>query len=81
MKIETSEKSRLVAFLLSFFLGVWGVHRFYVGKSGSGIAMLLISLTFIGLAVTLIWNLVDDIMILTGNFTDGEGKKVSDWKA
>lgn len=34
-------KSKLVAFLLWFFLGWLSVHRFYVGKFGSGILYLL----------------------------------------
>ena len=38
---DISPKSRLVALLLCFFLGPLGVHRFYVGKIGTGILMLL----------------------------------------
>ena len=33
----SSPKSRLVAFLLCFFLGELGIHRFYVGKVGTGL--------------------------------------------
>ena len=65
---ETSEKKRLVAFLLCFFLGPLGVHRFYVRKVGSGIAQIL---TFGGLGI---WVLIDLIMILCGAFT--QTKKV-----
>lgn len=36
-----SPKSRIVALLLCFFFGVFGVHRFYVGKAGTGILYLL----------------------------------------
>ncbi len=39
--VKSSEKERLVAFLLCFLLGGLGVHRFYVGKVGSGIAQIL----------------------------------------
>ena len=38
---ESSEKKRLVAFLLCFFLGALGVHRFYVGKVGTGVVQIL----------------------------------------
>jgi TM2 domain-containing membrane protein YozV len=68
-----TDKRILPAFLLCFFLGVFGVHRFYVGKIGSGVAQLL---TLGGLGV---WALVDFIMILCGAFTDGEGNKITLW--
>ena len=41
-----SEKSNVTALLLCFFLGVLGVHRFYVGKIGTGVLQLV---TFGGL--------------------------------
>jgi len=57
--------------LLSIFLGGLGVHRFYVGKTGSGIAMLL---TGGGCGV---WAIIDIISIVTGKFTDGEGNVIA----
>ena len=74
-----TDKRILPAFLLAFFIGPLGIHRFYVGKTGSGVAMLVISLTLFGLIVTGIWALVDWIMILCGSFTDGNGKKITLW--
>ncbi|RPJ05261.1 MAG: TM2 domain-containing protein [Deltaproteobacteria bacterium] len=68
-----SPKSRLAAALLCFFLGVFGAHRFYVGKAGTGILMIL-TLGGVG-----IWALVDLIFIVTGSFRDGEGKRVYHW--
>jgi len=68
-----SPKSRTVAAVLAFFLGVLGVHRFYVGKVGTGVAQLL---TGGGLGV---WTLVDFIMILVGNFKDKEGQTLINW--
>ena len=62
-----SEKGKGTAALLCFFLGSLGVHRFYVGKVGTGIAMLL-TLGGIG-----IWTLIDFIIILCGNFKDKYG--------
>ena len=38
---QVSDKSRLAAALLCWFVGVFGIHRFYVGKVGTGVAMLL----------------------------------------
>jgi len=70
---ETSSKKRTVALVLCFFLGVIGIHRFYVGKTGTGIAQIL---TLGGLGI---WTLIDLIMILVGSFTDADGKKVATW--
>ena len=71
-----SDKQLLVTLLLAIFVGTFGIHRFYVGKIGSGIAMLLLTLSFIGLLVTGIWALIDIIIIATGNFKDKEGRLV-----
>jgi TM2 domain-containing membrane protein YozV len=37
----SGEKSRIVAALLAFFLGFWGIHKFYLGKNSAGLWMLL----------------------------------------
>ena len=68
-----TDKRILPAFLLCFFLGVFGAHRFYVGKIGSAIAMLL---TFGGLGI---WMLIDLIMIVTGSFKDENGIRITEW--
>lgn len=70
-----SHYSRTVALLLCLFLGGFGAHRFYVGKSGSAVLMLILSLCGVGW----IWSLIDLIMILTGSFTDDHGRYVSSW--
>lgn len=54
-------------FFLCLFLGTFGVHRFYVGKTKSGILMLL---TFGGLGL---WSMYDLVMVFFGNFKDAEG--------
>lgn len=63
-------KSWLAALLLCLFFGVLGVHRFYTGRVGSGIAQLV---TFGGCGI---WTLVDFIRIITGSFTDVKGNKL-----
>jgi TM2 domain-containing membrane protein YozV len=69
-----SPKSRLAAALLAFFLGALGVHRFYVGKIGTGIAIILTLGGFFG-----IWPLIDLIMILVGSFKDKQERYVANW--
>ncbi|MBQ9888681.1 MAG: NINE protein [Bacteroidales bacterium] len=65
-----SDKNWVTTFLLCFFLGILGVHRFYVGRVGSGIAMIL---TMGGLGI---WLFVDFIVIICGNFKDKYGKVI-----
>jgi TM2 domain-containing membrane protein YozV len=62
-----SEKGFVPTILLCFFLGALGIHRFYVGKIGTGIVQLL---TLGGFGI---WTLVDFIMVVTGNFKDSRG--------
>lgn len=71
--MEKSDKKILPAFLLCWFLGIFGAHRFYTGKIGTGILMIF---TLGGLGI---WTLIDFIMIIIGSFTDSEGKKLVDW--
>jgi TM2 domain-containing membrane protein YozV len=68
-----SEKRILPAFLLCFFFGAFGFHRFYVGKIGTGVLQVL---TLGGLGI---WALVDFIMIIIGAFTDKQGSKITQW--
>jgi len=68
-----SPKSRLVTLLLCFFLGVIGIHRFYVGKIGTGI-LYIITFGFFGIGV-----LIDFILILLGSFRDSYGMMIKNW--
>lgn len=66
-----SSKSGLVALLLCVFLGVFGIHRFYVGKFWTGVLMLL---TF---GCFGIWSLVDAISIISNSFEDKQGHSLT----
>ena len=69
-----SEKSWLTTVLLAWLVGYLGVHRFYVGKIGTGILMLL---TCGGCGI---WALIDLIMVLMGKFTDKDGNLITNDK-
>ena len=66
-----SDKQKIPAALLCWFLGGLGIHRFYLGYSAIGVIQLL---TLGGCGI---WALVDLIMILTGSLKDSDGRELS----
>jgi hypothetical protein len=66
-----SSGSKTTLAVVCFFVGFLGIHRFIVGKTGTGIIQLL---TLGGLGI---WTLIDFIMILMSKFTDAEGKFIT----
>jgi len=70
MGMVYAHKSKIVALILCIFFGTLGIHRFYVGKIGTGI-LWFITLGFFGIG----W-LVDIIMIAVGAFSDNHGMKL-----
>jgi TM2 domain-containing membrane protein YozV len=67
------------AYLLCIFLGTLGLHRFYLHRKGSGLAMLLITLLLgwalgLGLAITLVWCIVD--LFLIPGIIDKENQRI-----
>jgi TM2 domain-containing membrane protein YozV len=71
--VRQSDKRILPAALLCFFLGVFGAHRFYVGKIGTGFLQLV---TLGGLGI---WSLIDLIFIVCGMFSDSDDQKITQW--
>ncbi len=76
---NVSNKSRLAALLLAFFLGTFGLHRMYVGKIGSGLAQLILTITIIGAVITVVWVFFDFIFILIGSFKDKDDMPLKNW--
>lgn len=72
---STSPQSRLAAALLCALFGWVGAHRFYAGKSGTALLMVL---TLGGFGI---WVALDLILILAGVFTDAEGRALRVWQA
>ena len=71
---ESSRYSRAIVLALAVPLGVFGAHRFYVGRIGSGFAMLF---TLGGLGI---WWIIDIVRVANGNFIDTDDKRVSEWE-
>lgn len=70
-------KSKMAAGLLGLFLGAWGVHNFYLGNTGRGIAQIIVTIFTCGIGG--IWGFIEGIMILTGSInTDADGKPLVD---
>ena len=89
---EISPRSRLVTVLLTCFLGIFGVHRFYIGKIRTAIVMLILSVFYlvtvrlwgmivvISLVVVGLWAFIDFIFAVSGIMKDKEGKLIKDWQ-
>ena len=73
MRYDANKKSALLAYVLWFFLGFFGVHRLYLGRVGSGLAMLAlhglswltywILIGWIGFGILGLWWLIDALLI------------------
>jgi TM2 domain-containing membrane protein YozV len=63
MLFEANKKTALVAYLLWFFVGILGGHNFYLKRTGVAVTQLILSITVIGLAITVFWVLVDAFLI------------------
>lgn len=71
---DVSIKSRLIALLLCAFLGYLGIHRFYIGKFGTGILWLFTGGCF-GIGY-----IVDLVLIACGSMRDGAGYAITCWE-
>lgn len=71
---SVSQYSRAIALIFVLLLGLVGAHRFYVGRTGSALAMLF---TLGGLGI---WWLIDVVIVASGQLKDYEGKSVREWE-
>ncbi|NBU32194.1 MAG: TM2 domain-containing protein [Actinobacteria bacterium] len=65
---QAPPKDFVVASVLSWLLGVFGVDRFYLGYTALGILKLI---TFGGCGI---WALIDFVLLITGNLPDAQGR-------
>ena len=71
------KKSKITAGLLGIFLGGWGIHNFYLGFTGKGIAQIIVTIVTCGIGS--LWGFVEGILILTGSInTDAQGIPLKD---
>jgi TM2 domain-containing membrane protein YozV len=79
--IGVEQKSKVAAGILGILLGCFGIHNFYLGFTGKGVAQLLITILTCGYGglITGIWGLIEGIMILTGGISrDSRGVPLKD---
>jgi TM2 domain-containing membrane protein YozV len=62
--VPDNDRNKYVAAVLAFLLGTLGIHRFYLGRTGTGIAMLVLTLSVAGLMVSVPWAFIDMIRYL-----------------
>jgi TM2 domain-containing membrane protein YozV len=84
-----SPKSRLATTLLAYFLGYFGAHRFYIGKTGTATVMLVLGIISIPLCFVLVgipivigvavWQLIDFVFAVVGKMEDSDGLLIEKW--
>jgi hypothetical protein len=63
LRTDEESKSPFQAYVLWFFLGWLGAHRFFVGHKKSGLAMLLLTLSMVGFPISFFWWLADSVRL------------------
>mgnify|MGYP000908978410 FL=1 len=77
--LDPYAKSKMVAGLRGIFLGVLGIHRFYLGFNQIGVIMIIVTVLTCGLGA--IWGLVEGILYLVGSSgytTEATGRPLRD---
>ncbi len=63
-RVANDKPSMGAAYVLGVFLGMFGAHRFYLGRTGSAIVMLALTCTVVGLIITIPWHIIDWFLIV-----------------
>ncbi|MFI7081650.1 TM2 domain-containing protein [Micromonospora sp. NPDC049903] len=71
-----SDKSKVIAGVLQILLGGFGVGRFYMGDTKTGVIQLIVTLVTCGIGS--LWGLIDGILILVNGGVDGQGRPLRD---
>ena len=86
-----SSKSRLTTALLACFLGIFGTHRFYIGKTKTAVIMPILGISYLvtvgtwGLislfliVIPLLWALIDLTLTIFGIMKDKDGYPIKNW--
>lgn len=87
MRYDANKKSAGVAYVLWFFFGIFGAHRFYLGQNGTAAAILVLSILsfllafalvgFILMLVPAVWTVID-VFLIPGMVRDYNNKLISD---
>ena len=76
--MEQKGKNWLAAMLACWTFGCLGMHRFYTGKKGSAVAMLILTLLICTIPISAIWQLVDGITLALGKFKHADGSELQE---
>ena len=67
---KSGKKNRYLAALFGIFLGAFGVHNFYLGRTGRGVVQILLFWT----GISAVWGFIEGLLCLFGQYKDGEGR-------
>ena len=71
------QRSKLIAGLLGIFVGGFGIHNFYLGKTGLAVTQIIVTMVTCGLGY--IWGFIEGILILCDKICyDGDGNPLGE---
>lgn len=59
-----SQPSQGIALILAYLFGIFGADKFYVGLTGQGIAMIVLTFTILGLFVSIPWAYLSGLFLV-----------------